>query len=96
MRAADETTRQRLLALLRESPAQPSDLATALAVTTPAVLEHVEHVARSLESTDEQLLVAPPTCQECGFDSFDDLINSPSRCPACAHESITEPTFTVE
>lgn len=96
MREADETTRQRLLALLRSSQATPSDLATTLAVAPPTVLDHVEHVARSLESTDEQLLVAPPTCRDCGFDGFDDPVNVPSRCPECKSESITEPTFTVE
>ncbi|WP_049922773.1 transcriptional regulator [Halopiger djelfimassiliensis] len=96
MREADETTRQRLADALRAEPATPSELATQLDLTPHAVVGHVEHVSRSVERNGEQLLVAPPTCRECGFDDFDDLLNLPSRCPSCKSESLTEPTFTVE
>ena len=96
MREADETTRQRLAAALREEAATPSELAARLDVTPHAVVDHVEHVARSLEGTGEQLLVAPPACRDCGFDEFDDPANLPSRCPSCKSESIAEPTFTIE
>ena len=98
MREADETTRQRLAGALRAEPATPSELAVELDLTPESVLRHVEHVSRSIDSdeTDEQFLVAPPTCRDCGFDSFDDLLNVPSRCPSCKSESISEPAFTIE
>jgi len=41
------------------------------------------------------LLVAPPTCDDCGFDAFDDLVNRPSRCPECKSESVTEPAYRI-
>ncbi|RQG97876.1 transcriptional regulator [Natrarchaeobius chitinivorans] len=96
MREADETTRQRLADALREKPATPSELAAEVDLVPHAVVDHVEHVARSIEERDEQLLVAPPTCRDCGFDEFDQLLNLPSRCPSCKSESIAEPTFTIE
>ncbi|ELY89579.1 putative transcriptional regulator containing an HTH domain fused to a Zn-ribbon [Natrialba hulunbeirensis JCM 10989] len=97
MREADETTRQRLADALRAEPATPSELAVELDLTPQAVLRHVEHVSRSVDAADdEQLLVAPPRCRDCGFDSFDDLVNRPSRCPSCKSESVAEPTFTIE
>ena len=96
MREADETTRQRLADALRAEPATPSELATQLDLTPHAVVGHVEHVSRSIDSSDEQFLVAPPTCRECGFDGFDDLLNLPSRCPDCKNEGVAEPTFTIE
>ncbi|WP_265110313.1 transcriptional regulator [Halosolutus halophilus] len=96
MREADETTRQRLADALRAEAATPSELAARLDLTPAAVLGHVEHVARSVEGTDERFLVAPPACRECGFDDFDDLLNRPSRCPDCKSESVDEPTFTIE
>ncbi|MCU4925339.1 transcriptional regulator [Halobacteria archaeon AArc-dxtr1] len=98
MREADETTRQRLADALREEAARPSELAARLDLTPHAVVEHVEHVARSVEGTDadEQLLVAPPTCRACGFDAFDDPVNLPSRCPSCKSEDVAEPAFTIE
>lgn len=89
------TTRERIAARLREEPATPSALAAEFAITTGSALSHVEHVSKSVQS-DEQLLVAPPECRECGFDAFDDPLNIPSRCPTCKAEAISEPTFLIE
>ena len=91
-----ETTRQRLAGLLREGPATPSELAAALDTTPASVVAHAKHLAQTLASTDERLLVAPPTCRDCGFDGFDEPANLPSRCPECRSESIEEPAFVVE
>ena len=98
MREADETTRQRLADALRIEPATPSELAVQLDLTPQSVLRHAEHVSRSVAGmeSDEQVLVAPPTCRDCGFDNFDDLLNLPSRCPSCKSESVSEPTLTIE
>ncbi|WP_246998936.1 transcriptional regulator [Halosolutus gelatinilyticus] len=96
MREADRTTRQRLADALRAEPATPSELAAQFDLTPNAVLGHVEHISRSLDRSDERFLVAPPTCRDCGFDDFDDLLNLPSRCPGCKSEAVTEPTFTIE
>ncbi|WP_290810890.1 transcriptional regulator [Halovivax sp.] len=93
---AIETTRRRLADHVRASPGTPSELAVEFDLHPSTVCTHLEHVARSLDGTDEQLLVAPPTCRECGFDGFDDLLNRPSRCPECKHEGVEEPTVTIE
>jgi len=90
-----ETTRERIAALLREQPMTASELAAAVETTPQTVIDHVNHIARSLVESDEELLVAPPTCRDCGFDRFDDRANLPSRCPACHSERIDEPTFTI-
>ncbi|MFB6236077.1 MAG: transcriptional regulator [Halopenitus sp.] len=91
----ESTTRQRIAEELRESPATASELAETLALPTPVVYEHLEHVAQSVEE-DEEFLVAPPECNDCGFDRFDDPVNYPSRCPECKSENIAEPAFTIE
>ena len=96
MREASRTTRERIADRLREEALAAGTLATEFEIRTAEALEHVRHVARSLEPTDEDLLVAPPTCEECGFDDFDDLVNRPSRCPECKSEAVTEPAFRVE
>ena len=92
----DETTRQRIGQRLREGPATPSEVAAEIGTTPSTVLDHARHLARTLEPTGERLLVAPPTCRDCGFDGFDDPANRPSRCPECRSESIDEPTLVVE
>jgi len=92
----EKTTRRKIADALRERPATPSGLAAEFGVSASAALEHVQHLSRTLESTEEELLVRPPTCRECGFDAFDDLLNRPSRCPECNAESIEEPAFRID
>lgn len=96
MREASRTTRERIADRLREETLAAGELATEFEIRTAEALEHVQHVARSLEPTEEDLLVAPPTCEECGFSDFDDLVNRPSRCPECKSEAVSEPAFRVE
>ena len=96
MREASRTTRERVADRLREEPVAASALARAFDITTADALDHVDHVARSLEPTEETLLVAPPECETCGFDGFDDPVNRPTRCPECKNKAVTEPTFTIE
>lgn len=96
MQGAERTTRQRIADFLRHETAQAGTLANEFSVTTNTALTHVEHIAASLEGTDEQLLVAPPECRDCGFTGFDDLVNRPSRCPECKSESVEEPAFRIE
>ncbi len=92
----EATTRQRIAAVLRERSATPSGLAREFDTTPATAVSHVRHLARSLDDGDEQLLVAPPECEDCGFDRFDDPANLPSRCPECKSEAVDEPTFTIE
>lgn len=94
MREADRTTRQRIADYLREESATPSELAAEFAVPADQAIDHVRHVASSLQ--EDTVVVAPPECQECGFSEFDDPANLPSRCPDCSCERLTEPTFAVE
>ena len=96
MQGADRTTRQRIADALREEPAAAATLAEEFAITTSSALSHVEHIAHSLEGTDEELLAAPPECRDCGFTGFDDLTNRPSRCPECKSENVEEPVYTID
>ena len=96
MQGAERTTRQRIADFLRAETAAAGRLAEEFEITTAAALSHVEHIARSLDGTDEELLAAPPQCRACGFSDFDDPANRPSRCPECKSEAIEEPVFTIE
>jgi predicted Zn-ribbon and HTH transcriptional regulator len=89
------TTRERIADRLRENPAEPGTLAEEFTVPTSTILNHVRHIARSLEPAGERLLVAPPECRDCGFTGFDDPVNRPSRCPDCKSEAIDEPAFVI-
>jgi predicted Zn-ribbon and HTH transcriptional regulator len=95
MREADRTTRERMTDRLRDQSLSAAALAREFDVQVGDALEHVRHIAQSLEGTGERLLVAPPECRDCGFDRFDDPANQPSRCPECKSESVSEPHFRV-
>jgi len=90
----ESTTRQRIADALRESPATASDIAGEFSLPTPTVYTHLEHVSRSVDD-EEEFLVSPPACRDCGFDGFDDPVNEPSRCPECKSERIEEPAFVI-
>ncbi len=92
----EATTRQRIVDALREAPATPRTLSKEVGVPTTVVYDHLRHVAKSLDDGDEQLLVAPPTCKDCGFSGFDDPLSAPSKCPECKCERITEPELVIE
>jgi predicted Zn-ribbon and HTH transcriptional regulator len=93
---ASRTTRQRIADRLRERTLSASALAGEFDIEVGTALSHVRHVAQSLEGTGDQLLVAPPRCNDCGFEDFDDPANRPSRCPECKSEDVEDPAFTVE
>jgi len=90
------TTRQRIVDLLGERDATPSEVADALDVHVDSVYAHLGHVSRSVEGGDGRLLVAPPECADCGFSDFDDPLARPSRCPSCKSERIEDPVLRVE
>jgi predicted Zn-ribbon and HTH transcriptional regulator len=96
MADANRTTRERIADRLRETTLSASALAAEFEIEVGTAISHVRHVARSLEATDEQLLVAPPRCEDCGFEDFDDPANRPSRCPECKSEALAEPSFTIQ
>jgi predicted Zn-ribbon and HTH transcriptional regulator len=90
------TRRERIVTRLDGRALTPSQLAGELNATAEAIVDDLKHVGRSLDNGDDgELLVAPPTCRECGFDGFDDPLNRPSRCPECRNESIAEPEVTI-
>lgn len=95
MTAGEKTTRQRVAEVLRSERMTPSDLADEFHIPPSTAISHVRHIAQSVDQTDEQVEVIPPTCDACGFAEFDNLANLPSRCPACNHERINEPVFRL-
>lgn len=94
---SDATTRQRIADALRDAPRTASELSETVGVSRSAAYRHLRHVAQSVDSDDgdEQFLVAPPECRECGFSAFDDPVNYPSRCPDCRSERIEEAVFKI-
>ena len=91
-----ETARDRLIAALQEGFATAKELSIKTSLSEKQVLDHLEHVARSLEHRGGELEREAPKCLKCGR-SFDDRarFTAPSRCPDCKSERIKGPRFRV-
>ena len=73
------------------------DLSPRLGTLEHDVAAHLEHVARSLKRTGEQLVLEPATCLQCGFAfARRSRYTRPSHCPKCRSTRTTLPAFYVE
>lgn len=94
-----KTRRQHIVNLLRERPEiRPTALSDALSdegveLSPDEVVSEIDQVVHSL---DDEVLVAPAECRDCGFSDWDKKVNIPSKCPVCHSEWIEEPIFKIE
>ena len=91
-----ETGRQALRAVLGPTPASVKELSALAGLREREVVEHLEHLQRSLEAEGKKLVVMPARCLACGFAFRDrDRLKRPSRCPDCRSERIEPPRFGI-
>jgi predicted Zn-ribbon and HTH transcriptional regulator len=96
--AATETSRQRIMDVLRREELGFEQLRRALEVPVRALEEDLRHVERSLRRGPERLRIDPARCRECGFvfqDRAPRRFQAPGRCPRCRSERIAEPRFHI-
>jgi predicted Zn-ribbon and HTH transcriptional regulator len=92
-----ETPRQAIQRLLGYGPHTAHDLALALRLRERDVVEHLEHLQRSLRRGPRRLVVEPPRCRACGY-AFPGRrrLSAPGACPACREERVEPPVFGLE
>jgi hypothetical protein len=91
------TVRQLLHDLLVEGSATAKDLSKRAGISERDVASHLEHLDRSLPHRGERLVIAPPTCLDCGFVFGERRrFTRPSGCPECRGRRISLPRFRVE
>jgi len=90
------TPRQQMCSLLSEKEMGARELSQALALTEKEVYGHLSHIARSVASRRQRLIIDPAVCHACGF-TFNQRkrLTPPSRCPRCKSERIKEPTYRI-
>jgi len=92
------TTRQRIAGLLRGSFMTAKDISRAASVREKEVCGHLVHIARSVSVPGgrARFVVEPSTCLNCGFVFRKrERLKTPSKCPICASEEITETRFGI-
>jgi predicted Zn-ribbon and HTH transcriptional regulator len=91
------TARQALLEALRAGPRTARELSAEVSLPEREVVEHLEHLQRSLARSELELCIEPPRCVSCGFGfKKRDRLGRPSRCPRCRSERLDVPRFWVE
>jgi len=98
MTSQELTTRQRIAAVLREESVTAKDISRAAHVMEKEVAEHLAHIARSVAAAggSERFVVEPSRCINCGFVFRKrERLKTPSRCPVCASEEITETRYKI-
>jgi transcriptional regulator len=96
----DLTQRQRIIDVLKGSMLTAREISKAASIREKDVLEHLPHVARSLaaakEAASARFVSEPSECISCGFVFRKrDRLRTPSRCPVCRSEEITEMRFGI-
>ena len=76
------------------------DISRAVGIREKEVLDHLPHVARTVNSSKEastvRFVVQPSECVSCGFVfKKRDRLKTPSKCPVCRSEEITEMRFGI-
>lgn len=92
----DETPRQAIRRLLSAGPHTAYELSALVHLPEKSIAPHVEHVARSLRRADEQLVVEPARCLDCGYVFRDrQRLARPGACPRCRGQHLAAPVFRI-
>jgi predicted Zn-ribbon and HTH transcriptional regulator len=85
-----------MIVLLSEEECTARDLSQMLGIREKEVYAHLSHIACSVSSQKQRLLILPSTCLSCGY-VFETRkrFAKPGRCPRCKNERIREPRYRV-
>jgi len=96
--SAAETSRQRIVEILRRDELGFEQLRRELEVPVRSLEEDLRHVERSFRRGPERLRIEPARCLACGFtfrDRASRHLHAPGRCPQCRSERIADPRFSI-
>lgn len=94
----DLTDRQRITEALKGGMLTAKDISRAAGISEKDVLGHLPHIHRSALGGEDgsAFVVEPSECLSCGFVfKKRERLRTPSRCPVCRSEKITETRFGI-
>jgi predicted Zn-ribbon and HTH transcriptional regulator len=92
----NETIRQEIISLLEGNILSAREISAHVGVSQKEVYEHLEHIQRTINKGERNLLVTPAVCKKCGFIFRKrERLRKPGKCPVCRNEVIGEPLFSV-
>ncbi len=97
----DLTIRQSIIEILKGRMLSARDISREANIKEKDVLEHLPHIARTITGSrnkfeKKRFVVEPSRCLSCGFVfKKRDRLKTPSKCPSCRSEEITETRFGI-
>ena len=91
-----QTVRKEIIELLRNKRMSAKAISITFLIKEREVVEHLEHIQKSLKHNNEKLMTDPAMCLECSHIFRDRTkISRPFRCPKCNSERITPPLHYI-
>lgn len=95
------TDRQKIAEVLRGQVLSAKDISKAVRIKEKEVLAHLPHIARTVSNSRKdrsvRFIVEPSVCLSCGFTfKKRERLKTPSRCPVCKSEEITEARYGIK
>jgi predicted Zn-ribbon and HTH transcriptional regulator len=92
-----ETIRQKIVSVLEGQTLSAKEISSHVMVSEKEVYEHLEHIQKTLNKRERNLIITPAECKKCGFVFRKrDRLKKPGRCPVCRGELISEPLFSIK
>ena len=91
-----ETPRESLLKVLGSEPVTARELSQTVGLSEREVLQHLEHLQKSLKTKNRRLEIKSPECLDCGYlFRKRTRLTRPGKCPLCRSTHLTEPKFHI-
>jgi transcriptional regulator len=91
-----ETLRKFIIALLEEETLSTKDLSKSIHISEKDVCDHLEHIRKTLNKNNYQVVTIPAHCEKCGFVySKRERFSKPGKCPVCHSSLIDPPRFHI-
>jgi hypothetical protein len=85
-----------MIDLLREEELDAMELSGLLSIREKEVYDHLPHIARTLASSGEKLIITPYTCLKCDYTfTGRSRFDRPGRCPRCKEGHIRMATYSI-
>jgi predicted Zn-ribbon and HTH transcriptional regulator len=91
-----QSDRERLQQVLSADPSSARALSQAAGLSERDVLDHLQHLQKSLKIHNRRLLVTPAACLDCQFVFQKRArLTRPGKCPVCRSTHLCEPLFSL-
>lgn len=96
-RERQETIRQKIISVLEGQTFSAKEISSEVMVSEKEVYEHLEHIQKTLNKRERNLIITPAQCKKCSFVFRKrEKLKKPSRCPVCRGEFIREQLFLIK